>query len=583
VRGVSGEEKSGPPLLQSPFQSVPQMVSARAGTDPRKIAVRQRAPSGKWADLSWAELEARRAGLSAGLQGLGVDRGEVIAVVSPNSAEMLVAELAAQTLGAAVAPIFPGYAAQVLHHCLADSGARIAFAGSAVQQRQLAQARQLERIVVLDDRPLPGDPRALPLSELLGAARLDAAPPRRDDLAYLLYTSGTTGKPKGVELTHWNALSQQVSIAQVWDVTDRDVFLSYLPWHHCFGALFERLMALWNRALLVVDDSRGRDLDRLYTNFFEVRPTIYFGVPRVYNGMIARAAGDPKARQALKSLRFAFSAAAPISEPAFRFFEELGVPVLEGWGLTETSPCATITRRGDAKRAPGVVGFPLPGTSVKLDPLPDFPGRGEILVRGPQVMRGYHNRAKDTGRVLHDGWLSSGDLGEWTPHGLKLCGRVDGVLKLDNGEKVSAGEVEARILAATPLLEQAVVLGSSQPFVTALCWISAPAAQRFLQAHGVESPGALPELAQSPEVRRAIVEALQSANLLASVAYERVRRIALVAEAPSLDTGELTPTMKMVRAVSTRRHEKLIAAMREEQPHPSVLEIFRRGDAFENA
>jgi long-subunit acyl-CoA synthetase (AMP-forming) len=562
VRGVSEEAKSGPPLLQSPFQSVPEMVAARAGTEPRKIAVRQRAPSGKWADLSWAELDARRAGLAAGLQALGVDRGEVIAVVSANSAEMLVAELAAQTLGAAIAPIFPGYAPQVLHHCLADSGARIAFAGSAVQQHQLAQARQLERIVVLDDRPLPGDPRALPLSALLGTARLDPAQARRDDLAYLLYTSGTTGKPKGVELTHWNALSQQVSIAQVWDVTDRDVFLSYLPWHHCFGALFERLMALWNRALLVVDDSRGRDLDRLYTNFFEIRPTIYFGVPRVYNGMIARAASDPKARQALQSLRFAFSAAAPISEPAFRFFEELGVPVLEGWGLTETSPCATITRRGDAKRAPGVVGFPLPGTSVKLDPLPDFPGRGEILVRGPQVMRGYHNRAVDTGRVLHDGWLSSGDLGEWTPHGLKLCGRVDGVFKLENGEKVSAGEVEARLLAATPLLEQAVVLGSSQPFVTALCWISAAAAQRFLQAHGVEPPEALPELAQSPEVRRAIVEALQSANLLASVAYERVRRIALVA---------------------TRLHEKLIAAMREEVPHPSVLDIFRRGDAFENA
>src|SRR5207245_3143883 len=129
------------------------------------------------------------------------------------------------------------------------------------------------------------------------------------------------------ELTHWNALSQQAAISAMWDLSEKDVFLSYLPWHHCFGALFERLMALWHRALLVLDDSRGRDLDRLYTNFFDVRPTIYFGVPRVYNGMIARAQKDAKARDALKGLRFAFSAAAPISEPAFRFFEsELGVP-----------------------------------------------------------------------------------------------------------------------------------------------------------------------------------------------------------------------------------------------------------------
>src|SRR5207248_7361842 len=353
--------------------------------------------------------------------------------------------------------------------------------------------------------------------------------------------------------------------------SDKDVFLSYLPWHHCFGALFERLMALWHRALLVLDDSRGRDLDRLYTNFFDVRPTIYFGVPRVYNAMIARAQKDAKAREALKGLRFAFSAAAAISEPAFRFFEsELGVPVLEGWGLTETSPCATITRRTAPKRAPGVVGHPLPGTSVRLDPVPEFPGRGEILVRGPQVMKGYHRRPEDTARILQESWLRSGDLGEWTPHGLKLQGRLDGVFKLENGEKVSAGEVEARILAATPLLEQAVVLGRSQPFVTALCWIAPAAAQRFLQDAGIDPPQQAADLAQSPEVRRAIVEALQASNLLSSVHYERVRRIALFPETPSLETGELTPTMKMVRAVSTDRHAGLIAAMRSEQPHPQV-------------
>lgn len=580
---MNADVQSGPALAESPFQSVPEMVAARARVDPAKTAVRQRGPSGKWVDLSWADLDARRAALAAGLQALGVDRGEVIAIVAPNSTEMLLAELAAQTLGAAVAPIFPGYAAAVLQHCLADSGARIAFAGSGANQHQLAAARQLDRIVVLDDRPLPGDSRAMPLSELAGAARVDDAHARRDDLAYLLYTSGTTGKPKGVELTHWNALSQQTALAQIWDVTERDVFLSYLPWHHCFGALFERLMALWNRALLVIDDSRGRDLDRLFANLFEMRPTVYFGVPRVYNGMIARAATDAKARKAIEALRFAFSAAAPISEPAFRFFEELGVPVLEGWGLTETSPCATITRRGDPKRAPGVVGSPLPGTSVKLDPIPDLAGRGEIQVRGPQVMRGYHNRPADTRRILHDGWISTGDLGEWTPNGLKLSGRVDGVFKLANGEKVSAGEVEARVLAATPLLEQAVVVGSAQPFVTSLCWISQSAAQRFLQGLGLDAPESVSDLAESQEVRRAIVEALQAANLLSTAHYEHVRKIALVPEAPSLENGELTPTMKMVRGVCTRRHEALITAMLQETAHPAVLEIFRRGDAFGNA
>jgi long-subunit acyl-CoA synthetase (AMP-forming) len=421
------------------------------------------------------------------------------------------------------------------------------------------------------------------LKSLENAGSIEVPQAERDDVAFLLYTSGTTGNPKGVELTHANALSQQAAIAAMWDVSDEDVFLSYLPWHHCFGALFERLMALWHRALLVLDDSRGRDLDRLYTNFFEVRPTVYFGVPRVYNGMIARARRDAKAREALGKLRFAFSAAAPISETAFRFFEDLGVAVLEGWGLTETSPCATITRRNDARRAPGLVGHPLPGTSVKLEPVPEFPGRGEILVKGPQVMKGYHRRPEDTARVLREGWLHSGDLGEWTANGLKLLGRLDGVFKLANGEKVSAGEVEARILAATPLLEQAVVLGSAQPFVTALCWIAVSAAQKYVEDRGLEPPATVPELVQLPELRRAIVEALQAANLLAPVYYERARRIALVAEVPSLETGELTPTQKMVRAVSSKRHEALIAAMREDVSHPQVLDIVRRGDAFQNA
>ena len=574
--------RSGPTLPEVDLRSVPELVAARAAIEPTRTAVRARGPSGKWIDLSWADLDARRRRIAAGLAAVGVKRGDAVAMVSTNSAEMLVAELAVQTLGAATSPIFPGYAQATLLHCLNDSGARVAFAGTAVQQRQIGQSKALERILLLDDQPLPDDARALPLKALETAGSIDVPQAERDDVAFLLYTSGTTGNPKGVELTHWNALSQQAAIAALWDVTDQDVFLSYLPWHHCFGALFERLMALWHRALLVLDDSRGRDLDRLFTNLFEIQPTVYFGVPRVYNGMISRAQRDEQARKALQGLRFAFSAAAPISEPAFRFFEALGVPVLEGWGLTETSPCATITRKTE-RRAPGVVGHPLPGTSIKLDPVPEFAGRGEILVKGPQVMKGYHRRPADTARVLEDGWLRSGDLGEWAQNGLKLSGRLDGVFKLANGEKVSSGEVEARLLAATPLVEQAVVFGSAQSFVTALCWIAPGAAQKFLEERGVDPPQTVPELVQIPELRRAIVEALQAGNLLAPSYFERVRRIALVAEVPSMDTGELTPTQKMVRAVSSRRHEQLIAAMREDLPHPQVLDIIRRGDAFQNA
>ncbi len=560
------------------------MLASRAAIDPQRIALRWRSASGRWTDLSWARLDERRRALASGLVSLGVKPGDRVAVIAPNSAEMLLAETAILSAGAASTPVFPEYSPELLLHCLNDSGARVAFVGSAVQQHRIAGARGLSRVIVLDDQPLPDDSRALPLKALEQLPAAELPDPGRDDLAFVLYTSGTTGRPKGVALTHWNVLSQQAAIAQIWEVSERDVFLSYLPWHHCFGSLFERMMALWQRSLLVLDDSRGRDLARLLQNWAEVKPTVYFSVPRVYSALAGVSLREPKMKPLVlhERLRFVFSAAARLPEPLFRFFEEARVPVLEGWGLTETSPCVTLTTPGQP-RAAGLVGWPLPGTAVKLQPFAGVAGQGEVLVRGPQVMRGYHERPEESARALGEGWLHSGDLASWTEHGLRLGGRVDSVFKLQNGEKVSAGDVEARLLAATPLLEQALALGRGQAFVTALCWIAQGPAQRFLADRQLPAPEAYAELVRVPELRRALVEALQSANLLVSVPYERVRRIALLSEPPQLATGELTPTLKLVRAVSEGRHAELIAVLREVSPHPSILDIVRRGDAFGNS
>ena len=607
------EPVSGPPLPELEWPSVFRLISANAARLPDRSAVRRRTASGKWVDTSWGALEERVRAIAAGLVAEGLAHGDRVAVVSPNSLEMLVAELAVLSLGAVSVPIFPEYGPEILQHCLSDCGARVVLCGSAVQQNKLPRAsagglgrglgpgRGIERVIVLDDQPLPDDPRALAFSALersgtaahREAADAAAARVQSDDLAFVLYTSGTTAMPKGVLLSHRNVLSQQAAIAQVWEVGEADIFLSYLPWHHCFGALFERFMALSRGALLVLDDSRGRDLEKLIANLREVKPTVYFSVPRVYQALVSRAEADPRTRAALlhEGLRFVFTAAAPLDAHCYRFFEENGVPVHEGWGLTETSPCVTLTRKDEARIA-GACGWPLPGTTVKLAPVDPTDTAGEVLVRGPQVMRGYHGLPGETARVLlPDGFLRTGDLGQWTEHGLRIRGRADGVFKLQNGEKVASSEVEARVLASTPLIEQAVALGPGSSHVTVLCWLNPIAARRFLEQQGLAEPQEtatplLPEeLTRVPELRRALVEALQSSNLMATVYYERVRRVALVPEGLSFDGGELTPTQKVVRHVVLERHRALAAALAEGLAHPQilVLEQTRGADAFGNA
>ncbi|HKC58606.1 MAG TPA: AMP-binding protein [Myxococcales bacterium] len=590
-----GEVVEAEPLPPFPERSIGALVRSRAERFGDKDAVRFRTRSGRWQELSFRQLDYFCRVSAAALAELGVRRGDTVLICAPNGVAVLVAELALLSLGAVSAPVYSEYSPDLLAHCARDCGAKIALCGTAVQQHKLSRAASLEQLVVLDEQALPGalnavrvldEVRQLPEEERerrLAAVEEACASVRPEDPAFLLYTSGTTGRPKGVELTHGNALSQQAAIAQVWDVSSRDVFLSYLPWHHCFGGLFERLMALWTGALLVIDDSRGRDLDKLLANFREVKPTVYFSVPRVYQALIARARADAEARKGFlhPGLRLVFTAAAPLPAPAYRFFEEAVVPVHEGWGLTETSPCATLTRPGEPRES-GVAGWPLPGTAVRLERVEQAdPPQGEVLVRGPQVMRGYRNAPEETARVLRDGWLRSGDLGEWTEHGLRVRGRVDGVFKLENGEKVSSAVVEARLLASTPLLEQAVALGDGQPFTTALCWLSVAAVRSWAEASGLApEPGELPFV---PELRRALTEVLQAANALAPVPYERVRRVALLASPPSLETGELTPTQKVVRTAVMRRHAQLIETTREGSPHPAVLEIERRGDAFSQA
>ncbi len=400
--------------------------------------------------LSWRSFLADVARLAAHLEEVGVIPGDRVVAFSPNRRELLVTEFAVMGLGAIHVPVFAGYPMEQASALAGQARPAVLVLADAGQLARVRVPTSVREIVSFD--PITtGELAAAGLGRSLGYTWLDeilagagsVAPDRflaravavdPDAACLMLYTSGTTGLNKGVLLTHDNLLSQQRALAAaVWSVTAEDRFLSYLPWHHSFGGNFEKYAALHNGALLVLDDSYGRDFDRLLANWLTVRPTVYFSVPKVFQQLVGHAETHPADADGLfhPELRFVFTAAAPLPANLSAFFAARGIAVQEGWGLTETAPCCTVTDPAEPRTTPGMVGYPIPGVRLRLA------ADGEILVRGPNVMPGYFDSPEATARALPgDGWFHTGDLGEFVGAGLRLVTRKDRVFKLLNAEKV---------------------------------------------------------------------------------------------------------------------------------------------------
>ena len=222
-----------------------------------------------------------------------------------------------------------------------------------------------------------------------------------DETCLNMYTSGTMGIPKCVQLSHKNILSQQAGLSLVWNLDTSDRFLSYLPWHHSFGGIFELFAALYNGATYSLDSGLGKDPAVILENWKLIQPTVFFSVPKVYQMLVDLTMHDKEAEDLFfhSQLKFIFTAAAALPQKLSDEFEKRNIPVVEGWGLTETSPCCTLTDPAQ-KRETGVVGFPLPGVSIR------FAEDGEILVKGPNVMKGYYkNDEANKGIFTEDGWF----------------------------------------------------------------------------------------------------------------------------------------------------------------------------------
>ncbi len=595
------------------------LLHAYLTSHPKDRAVGSVNPDGSLSWLSTAELAERIRALSLGLQARGVRPGDRVALLSENRWEWLVSDFAILAAGAASVPIHPGLTPRQIGYILGHSGARAALVSTPQLTAALMEARgqapDLKTVAAFDDPPAP-DPAILPLAHLMdeGRAHGEAHPGSyravRDavgpgDLASIIYTSGTTGDPKGVMLTHSNFASNVSSCCSVFDFQPEDVALSFLPLCHVFERTVDYCYLYSGCGLIHLP---GFHL--VAESFSRYRPTVFAAVPRLYEKMYAGILGRvPASRRrlfdwavqtgiralrrrlagqgvgpwlALQRLaadrlvfrkirrglggrvRFTISGGAPLSADLAEFFLAVGIRVLEGYGLTETSPVIATNRIGAPR--PGTVGPPIPGVEVRIA------ADGEILTRGPHVMKGYWRAPERTAEVMDaDGWFHTGDVGQLDPHGyLSITDRKKEILVTAQGKNVAPQPLE-NALKGMPLIGQAAVLGDRRPYLAALLVPDFAVLARRAGELGVEGLP-LAEQLNHPAVRQAVqAEIAQATEGFAH--HEQIRAFALLEREFSQEQDELTPTLKLKRRIIEKHFAQEIDALYQGHATPTVVRV----------
>jgi long-chain acyl-CoA synthetase len=565
---------------------------------------------GEWTEVSYAELGDNVRRSACGLIGLGVEAGDRVAILGETASEWTLADLASLCVGAVVVPVYHTSSPEECRHVLEDSGASVLFCEDSEQLEKIEEIADdlpaLEHVVVFSGETTE---RAMSLNELAARgddvddeafeARVGEVEP--DDLMTLIYTSGTTGPPKGCMLTHGNYRENLTMLERAVgdDLGDDPVFFAFLPLAHTFTRMLQ-MFALDVGATLAYWDG---DKDNLIDNLREVRPTHFPAVPRIFEKIhaqaLAKADGGVKEkllekaveagrkvrelerggetpgpvlkaeheladRQVLSTVRglfggnvrLALTGAAPVGRELLEFFDACGVLVLEGYGSTETSAVVAANRPDDFRF--GTVGKPLDGCEVKIgDPPGDDDGEeadedagGEILVRGPNVFRGYYNREEDTAEVLDDdGWFHTGDLGRLDEDGfLSITGRTKDIVVTSSGKNITPTNIE-NALKESPLISEAVVYGDDRQYLTALITLDPD-----------EVDGDLAAAAEDDGVRSRVEEAVEKANGRFS-RIEQVKKFDILDRELSQEEGELTPTMKVKRSVVYENHAERFDAL----------------------
>jgi long-chain acyl-CoA synthetase len=566
---------------------------------------------GTWHTLSWRQVGDVVRELATGLLALGRRKDDAIGILSASRAEWVQADFAAFSTGCRTIPIYPTYPPDLIQYIVNDAGVKTLFVEDPGQLAKVLEVQGkmdgLEQIVVIQGYQSEASPRIMTWDEFrrLGRDNLErlksdlagrVAEVRPEDTATIVYTSGTTGPPKGVVQTHGNHMATLESAAKMETISDGETHLLFLPLAHSFARL-ESFIGV-HRGLTT---AFAENIDKLRDNLPEVKPDFICSVPRVfekvYAGVIAKAeAGSPVKRkifnwavsvgrevsrlqQAKKPvpaglafkyrlahklvfsklhaalggrLRFAVSGGAPLSKEIAEFFHAAGILILEGYGLTETCPSLTFNRISNFKF--GSVGQPQPGVEVKIAP------DGEILGRGPNIAKGYFKKPEATAEVfLADGWFATGDIGRFDDDGfLYITDRKKDLIVTAGGMNIAPQNIE-NLLKGDPFISQAMVHGDKRPYPVALLTLNPEELAKFAKEQGILNTEAA-ALAKHPKVIERVSRIVETRNAELQ-SYAKVKKFAILPADFTVENGLLTPTLKVKRRIITDKHRELIDSL----------------------
>jgi long-chain acyl-CoA synthetase len=573
--------------------------------------VMMRKVDGEYRGITYSEFKDETDNLACGLYTLGIKKGDKVAIISENRPEWVYSDMAVLALGAIDVPMYPSLTASSIEFILNNSESKCVIVSNKLQLNKILKykptMRHLVSIIVMNEKDMISEESALySLKDVqeMGKIYKNNHPNflkecirnvSENDLCTIIYTSGTTGEPKGVMLTHKNILSNVQSALESFPISQDDIFLSFLPLCHIFERMAGYYTGFSSGGMICYAES----IETVAQNFLEVRPTILTSVPRLFERMHSKIIKNVESQSPVKQkifyrsikigkktvearkkgklnpllsvqhkiadklvfsklkertggrLRFFISGGAALSPELGEFFEAVGIKIIEGYGLTESSPVLAANRVDDYKF--GTVGKVFPGVEIKLAP------DGEILAKGPNIMLGYYKNKKETNEVLKDGWLHTGDIAEFDKEGfLKITDRKKHLFKTTAGKYIAPTPIE-NLFLSSKYIDQFVLIGDRRMYLSALIVPDFESLKEYADSHKITYSN-IADLSEHKVIRKLIED--EMGKIQRNLAnYEKVRKFTLLEKPFSLETGEITPSLKIKRKVVEELYSDRIEKM----------------------